>query len=488
MQPNDTLLRATVPTARPATAASAEDGGNGVEVAPTPALARLVDAERARRQAEQQARVVRWKAIEEAGGIPKWVHLELVKAGAFVADDPGTLTDATKKTYKERKKVEASEKRRFQKLAWQSYQATHLNHLGSGVFYNDLVNIDRFDIERREERAKDLGLPEWTSPSALAEALGLSTSRLRWLAYHADVDTGSHYVRFTIPKRDGSARQITAPKPELKRVQRTLLDRLLDRLTVHNAAHGFIASRSIQTNALVHAGADVVVKVDIKDFFPSITFPRVKGLLRHAGLTEQVATVVALLCTESPRDVVTFDRHGVSDTLYVATGPRALPQGSPASPMITNAICLRLDKRMAGLARRHGCTYTRYADDLTFSFKERGDQATPVGPLLHGVRLILAGEGFVLHDKKTTVMGGGTRQVVTGLVVNQRPAGSSSAASRPPREVGRRLRAAIHNRKAGKPAREGESLAQLRGLAAFIFQSDPVKGRRFLEELATLGD
>jgi hypothetical protein len=74
----------------------------------------------------------------------------------------------------------------------------------------------------------------------------------------------------------------------------------LDRLTVHNAAHRFIASRSMQTNALFVAGADVVVKVDIKDFFPSITFPPVRGLLRHAGLTEQVATVVALLRTESP--------------------------------------------------------------------------------------------------------------------------------------------------------------------------------------------
>jgi retron-type reverse transcriptase len=481
MQPNDTLLRADLPRARPATTDTI-----AVEPALTPALAKLAQQERDKAAAARAVHVARQTAIDEAGGTKKWIQAELVKAGLYVADDPATLTDAQKKTYKDRKKAEASETRTLQKLAWLAYTATHLNHLGSGVFYNDHVNIDAFDIERREERAKDLGLPAWNSPVELAKALGVSVSRLRWLAYHADVDTGSHYVRFSIPKRDGSPRQITAPKPELKRVQRELLDRLLDRLTVHNAAHGFLPNRSIQTNALVHAGADVVVKVDIKDFFPSITFPRVKGLLRHAGLTEQVATVIALLCTESPRDVVEFSRTpGTIDTLYVATGPRALPQGSPASPMITNAICVRLDKRMAGLARRHGFTYTRYADDLAFSF--RGPKA-PVGVLLHGVKTILGNEGFVLNDKKTTVMGGGTRQVVTGLVINKRPAGSTSAATRPPREVARTLRAAINNRRRGKPGKEGESLAQLRGLASFICQSDPVKGQRFLAELATLAE
>jgi RNA-directed DNA polymerase len=484
MQRPDSLLRADLPVVKDTPALVA---------APTPALAKLSEQEREKRVAAQAAHVKRQADIDAAGGIEKWVQAQLVAQGVFVSEDPATLSDAQKKTYKEKKKAEAAAKKELRKLAWKSYHATHLNHLGSGVFYNDLVDIDRFDIEHREQRAKDLGLPDWNSPQKLADALGVSVSKLRWLAYHKDVDTGSHYVRFTIPKRDGSPRQITAPKPELKRIQRFLLDNLLDRLAVHGAAHGFIVNKSIQTNALVHAGADVVVKVDIKDFFPSITLPRVKGLLRKAGLSEQVATIVALLVTESPRDVVQFDRAGVSDTLYVAIGPRALPQGSPASPMITNALCVRLDKRMAGLAKKLGFTYTRYADDLTFSTKKApGSASTPVGSLLHGVKTILSGEGFTLHDKKTTVMGGGTRQVVTGLVVNKRPAAKNGsadvAATRAPREVVRRLRAAIHNKKAGKPLKEGETLAHLRGLAAFVCMSDPQKGHRFLAELATLSD
>ncbi|MDP2341021.1 MAG: reverse transcriptase family protein [Deltaproteobacteria bacterium] len=463
-------------------------------MAPTPALAKIAEGERERRVIEQAARVKRQADIDEAGSIEKWLQLQLVAAGLAVTDDPATLTDAQKKGYKEKKKAEAVEKRRLRKLAWQAYHATHINHLGSAVFYNDLVDIDKFDIERREERAKDLGLPDWTTPAKLATALGLSISRMRWMAFHKDVDTGSHYIRFTIPKRDGSARQITAPKADLKRVQRHLLDNLLDRLAVHSAAHGFIARKSIQTNALVHAGADVVVKVDIKDFFPTITLPRVKGLLRKAGMPEQVATIVALLCTESPRDVVDFR----GQTLYVATGARALPQGSPASPMITNALCMRLDKRMAGLGRKLGLTYTRYADDLTFSYKklEPSSPSAPLGPLLHGVKVILQGEGFQLNDKKTTVMGGGARQVVTGLIINKRPqpnkgaASSSTSATRVPREVIRKLRAAIHNRQKGKAtaftAEGGESLAHLRGLAAFVFQSDPLKGRAFLDQIDAL--
>ena len=108
----------------------------------------------------------------------------------------------------------------------------------------------------------------------------------------------------------------------------------------------------------------IVVKFDIKGFYPTVTFRRVKGLLRRAGLGEQVATLMALLATESPREeVVTHGR-----THYVATGPRSLPQGAPTSPSITNALCLRLDCRLSGLARKLGCRYTRYADDLTFSW------------------------------------------------------------------------------------------------------------------------
>jgi hypothetical protein len=212
----------------------------------------------------------------------------------------------------------------------------------------------------------------------------------------------------------------------------------------------------------------------------------VKGLFKKGGLPESVATLCALLATESPREVVQFR----GKTLYVANGARACPQGAPTSPAITNALCLRLDKRMAGLARALGYGYTRYADDLAFSWRkpeadEGSRAAAPVGTLLRGVATILDAEGFRVHRKKTAVRRGGASQRITGLVVNKTSSPDVPAA-RVPRETIRRLRAAIHNREKGKPGKEGETLHQLHGMAAFVFMVDPKKGRAFLDRIEAL--
>jgi hypothetical protein len=219
-----------------------------------------------------------------------------------------------------------------------------------------------------------------------------------------------------------------------------------------------------------------VVKLDIRGFYPTVTVRRVKGLLRRAGLGEQVATLLALLATESPREEVVT--HG--KTYYVATGPRSLPQGAPTSPSITNALCLRLDCRLSGLARALGCRYTRYADDLTFSW--HGDAASKVGALLRGVGGIVRAEGFEIHAKKTRVMRAGARQKVTGLVVNQ---AAGRPAARVPRMTQRALRAAIRNRELGRPGK-GETLEQLKGMAAFVMMTDPARGRAFMARIERL--
>ncbi|WP_437726702.1 reverse transcriptase family protein [Sorangium sp. So ce861] len=439
------------------------------------------------RRLAHEERVARWKAIAEAGGIDAWVSAELVARGAVATGDPKAMSDRERAQWKERKKVEARERRALRRLAWEAYLATHINHLGAGVHFRDRVGPDAFDVPGLAERARSRGLPDLPSAGELASALGLSIPRLRWLAYHREVDTGTHYRRWQIPKRDGSARAISSPKRELKRAQRWALRNLFEKLPVHAAAHGFLASRSIVTNAAAHAGADTIVKIDIKDFFPTITWRRVRGLLRKAGVAEGPATLVALLATEAPREVVQFR----GQTLHVATGPRVLPQGAPTSPAITNAICLRLDRRVSGLARKLGFRYTRYADDLTFSFRApdapglagAARPRAPVGALLRGVREILSAEGFRLHPSKTVVMRKGSRQKVTGLVVNG--AGEAAPAARVPRERVRALRAAIRNRELGRPGK-GETLAQLKGLAAFVYMTDPVRGRAFLGRIEAL--
>ena len=441
---------------------------------------------RDQRAQERQRSAIRWKAIVEAGGEDAWITQELRQKGLFVDADPAKLEDAEKGAYKERKKAEALETRALKKLARQAYLATHVEFVGSGIFFQDVENETARDKEARLARAKanDLALE---SVDALAKGLGVDVPTLRWMCFHRDVVTSPHYKLWTIPKRDGTRRTISAPKLKLKLAQRWLLRNVVEKLPVHGAAHGFLRARSIATNAAIHAGADVVVKIDVKDFFPTISFRRVKGLFRSGGLPENVATLCALLATEAPRDIVQFR----GKTLYVANGPRACPQGAPTSPGITNAICLRLDRRLSGLARTLNFGYSRYADDLAFSWRhpvdeEHGARApAPVGTLLRGVATILEAEGFRVHRKKTAVRRAGSSQRITGLVVNK-AVSSDVPPARVPRDIVRRLRAAIHNREKGKPGKEGESLHQLRGMAAFIFMVDPKKGGAFLGRIDAL--
>ncbi|NOK14531.1 reverse transcriptase family protein [Corallococcus exercitus] len=457
------------------------------QAAPEATPASNTVAKREAAKAAHDALLTRWKAITDAGGADEWVQAQLVAKGALADEvDFSSLKEKEKTAWKEKKKAEAVERRALEHQAHEAWKATHVNHLGVGIHWNEAGGPDKFDLEHREERARQNGLPTLDSAEDLAKALGLSVSKLRGFAFHRDVDTGSHYVTWSIPKRTGGERTITSPKPELKEAQRWVLSNVVERLPVHGAAHGFVAGRSILTNALAHRGADVVVKVDLKDFFPTVTWRRVKGLLRKGGLPENTSTLLALMSTEAPRERMSFR----GKTLHVAKGPRALPQGAPTSPGITNALCLRLDKRLSALSRKLGFTYTRYADDLTFSWtkakapKARRAQGAPVAVLLARVKDVVETEGFTVHPDKTRVARKGSRQRVTGLVVNEAKEGTPAA--RVPRDVVRRLRAAIHNRQKGKPGREGESLEQLKGMAAFLYMTDPVKGRMYLDQLAKL--
>jgi retron-type reverse transcriptase len=220
-----------------------------------------------------------------------------------------------------------------------------------------------------------------------------------------------------------------------------------------------------------------VVNLDLKDFFPSITFPRVKGIFQELGFSPAVATILGLLCTECPRRKVDYGGR----PLHVATGPRALPQGACTSPALSNLLARRLDSRLAGLAGKLGFTYTRYADDLTFS--SSGEAAAKIGYLLARVRHIVAGEHLTVNEAKTRVQRPGTRQTVTGIVVNQRP--------NVPRRVTKRLRAILHQAaKSGLAAQNRdhrENFAHwVGGMIAYVQMVNPEKGRRLREQFDQL--
>ncbi len=415
-----------------------------------------------------------WRAIVQAGGIQPYIDAQLAERGFLVARrETDTMSERELADYKKSLKAEALERARLRSEAWTAYRAEHIVYLGDGIYWNDEPGPDKWDHPRAEERAAENELPALDSPRQLADALGLTIPQLRWLAFHRDAATRLHYRRFTIPKRDGSERAIWAPMPRLKAAQRWILWNVVEKLPVHGAAHGFLPGRSILTNAAVHRDPDLVVKVDLKDFFPTITLPRVKGVFRKAGYREHVATLLALLCTESPREVVEHE----GKTYYVALGPRSLPQGAPTSPALTNTLCLRLDRRLSGMARHQGWRYSRYADDLAFS--RQADSAGPpgIGRLMGSIRRIVEAEGFAVHPSKTTVGRRGGRQAITGLLVN---------GDRPPRvsrETKRRLRAAIHNLAQGKAGERSEPPATLAGRASFIGMSEPTVGKAFLDSL-----
>ncbi len=258
------------------------------------------------------------------------------------------------------------------------------------------------------------------------------------LARRLDVDASwllavePRYEHFTIPKRGGGRRDILAPERELKTLQRRILRRLLGRLKVHPAAMGFERGRSIVTNARAHQNQAVVLRFDIKNFFPSTKSSRVKRYFRYIGWNRPAARLLTRLCTWE----------------------NALPQGAPTSPRLSNLVNYRLDARLAGMAAKLSAVYTRYADDMTVSFADESEnesghvvgyvynprtgrarvtvptsdlgkvndiQRDNIQYMQRFIRRVAKETGYQLHHrKKRSIRRRHQCQMVTGLVVNDR--------------------------------------------------------------------
>jgi len=327
----------------------------------------------------------------------------------------------------------------------------------------------------------------WHTPvvddlGGLATLLGLTSDHLDWYAdrramnRRAD-DPRLHHYRY----RWAGARLIEAPKPRLRDLQRRLLAEVLGRIPVHDAAHGFVPSRSASTFAAAHSGQPIVVRVDLLAFFATVTAARVYGLLRTAGYPEPVAHALTGICTiRTPPKVLRQAPRDLTERSARLASLRAghLPQGAPTSPALANLCAFRLDRRLRGLALAFDLTYHRYADDLAFS----GDLSRHrLADLLAGVADIVRDEGFRVHPTKTRVRGRGDRQLLAGLVVNERPA--------VPRDEYDRLRAILHNaartglaaqNRAGHPA-FAEHLA---GRVAWVGHASPHRAAKLATLLA----
>lgn len=284
----------------------------------------------------------------------------------------------------------------------------------SVVYLGEDVSAGLNKVVSDEQKLITAGLPVYHDGIALAAAMGITIGKLRFLSFNRKVSGITHYKRFYIPKKSGGKRLISAPMPQLKAAQYWILENILYKVKLSEAAHGFVPQKSIVTNAANHVGQDIVINIDLRDFFPTLDYKRVKGMFNKFGYSEQVATILALLCTEPEMEPVTLD----GKDYHVATTARHLPQGAPCSPAITNIICYKMDRRFEGLARRFNYTYTRYADDMTFSAKENA--AADAGKLIWGVKQVVKEEGFVIHPDKLKVMRKGDKREVTGVVVNEK--------------------------------------------------------------------
>lgn len=218
----------------------------------------------------------------------------------------------------------------------------------------------------------------------------------------------NYYREFESEKKSGGRRTIVAPAPELKDLQRKIAKVLLKKEALHSACTGFRQGCSIVSNAQPHVGQDFVLNMDLKDFFPSISFKRVIGLFQSLGWDYETSVLLARL------------------TSYKGF----LPQGAPTSPSLANLICRKLDRRLHNYCQVRGWQYTRYCDDITISGGRFAKSA------MESIAAVIESEGFAINEAKTRIRFKHQQQSVTGIVVNE--------SVRIPRERRHQLRAMCH--------------------------------------------
>lgn len=231
----------------------------------------------------------------------------------------------------------------------------------------------------------------------------IEAKHLNYYAFKAE----NRYKQFSIPKKSGGTRTISAPRYKLKTIQKCINEVLNAIFTPHFTATGFVPKKSILDNAKLHTGKQFVYNTDLKDFFPSVDFRRIKSvlglkpfnLINENGTQtkgkEHLAFLIANLCCENG----------------------SLPQGAPTSPTLTNVVCQRLDKNLFKFAKSIKATYSRYADDITFSANK------PIFDAEFNKKLaeIITKENFKINEAKTRLQKAGEQQSVTGIVVNKKP-------------------------------------------------------------------
>ena len=329
------------------------------------------------------------------------------------------------------------------KILFNSYLKDVINHkLNNDEYIN---NFNSF---------KELSINKLPYIYDLNHFCSLSNSSSEQIAYFL-CKKEKAYCTFNLPKKNGGFREISAPAKPMKHVQKWILNNILYKLDFGDVSHGFVPGKSIVTNASIHVKQDLVLGIDLKDFFPNIQFTSVHCIFKSAGYTKKVALLLTEICTYH----------------------RVLPQGAPTSPALSNLVALKLDAKMEEYCAKENFRYSRYADDITVS----GGSTLPKHK--HTIIEIIEKSGFIVNEDKTRMFSQGSKQKVTGLVVNDKVS------------IGRKrkknIRATVHNILKNGPEIENREnnpffKEKIFGELAFVKMVDPDFANPLIDKLKQL--
>ncbi len=350
----------------------------------------------------------------------------------------------------------------------------------------DPISPRRFNTAPPRMGPRRWPVPELATAKDLADFLGIEAAVMERLAdwkglgrFAADEPLRNYRYRW-FPKSGGGSRLLEVPKSRLRMLQRRVLHGILDLIPAHELAHGFSPGRNLLGFVKPHCGRELLLRLDLESFFSSVTSARVFGIFRSAGYPEGVARLLTAICTHrTPEHVLKAAPDEMARTseerwrvLKRLAAPH-LPQGAPTSPALANLAAYGMDVRLASAASSIGAVYTRYADDLAFSFDSHGARrASRFHILAAGIAL---DEGFSVQFRKTRFVRQGAAQRLAGLVINEHP--------NVPRREFDRLKAMLHRAAKHGPAamsglRQPNVRAQLVGRIGWVEQANPARGRK----------
>ncbi|MFI5452442.1 retron St85 family RNA-directed DNA polymerase [Pedobacter sp. UC225_61] len=298
-------------------------------------------------------------------------------------------------------------------------------------------------------RLNMLGLPVIQSIDDFSNQTHISKFTIYQLSQNSD----KYYKTYTIPKKSGKLRDISQPSKKLKGLQSWVLVNILNKLKVSNSCKGFEKGSSTYDNAKPHIGANSVLTIDLKDFFPTITQKQIFNIFRAIGYNNLIAIILSKICT------------------YKET----LPQGSPCSPKLANLTAWRLDVRLQGYVGKRGINYTRYADDLSFS----GLTPSKVIQIIPKVKEIIQDEGYIINTSKTRIAGLSRAKIVTGLTISNNSIGIG-------KNKYKTLRAKIFHLTKDSEQKNKKLLYEVNGWLAYLKSVDVRrlnKARKFIHDL-----